>query len=76
MMHLLDESQDNFLEDVFVNERLLRPSSASSSFSFAVPLPLNLAATSAVSKDMRARLINLVSLWYTPCVAVLMSSAR
>lgn len=51
------------LEDALVNGRLLTPSKASSSFSFPLPFPLNLAPTSTVSRDMSARLIVLVSAW-------------
>lgn len=51
------------LEDALVNGRLLTPSKASSSFSFPLPFPPNLAPTSTVSRDMSARLIVLVSAW-------------
>lgn len=67
--------KSRFLEDDLVNGRLVTPSNARNSFSIAVPLPLNFADTSTVSSDISARLISLVSTWYTPCFAVRMSSA-
>lgn len=67
--------KSRFLEDDLVNGRLVTPSNARNSFSITVPLPLNFADTSTVSSDISARLISLVSTWYTPCFAVRMSSA-
>ena len=65
-----------FLRDVFrVDKRLVLPLKAYGSLAFLVAFSPSLAATSDVSNNIRVRLINLESLWYTPWWEVRMSSA-